>query len=63
MCYSNAQNDQECLYFIHYARIDLLVNKVIICDQWRNQTRASQGIAQASSYTALPSALRPNQVT
>ena len=28
--------------------------------QWRNQTRASQGIARASSYTALPSALRPN---
>ena len=31
----------------------------VVSAQWHNQTRASQGIAQASSYTALPSALRP----
>jgi len=31
----------------------------VVSAQWHNQTRASQGIAQASSYTALPSALTP----
>ena len=41
---------------------ELATNKSLVrlWMQWRNQTRASQGIARASSYTALPSALRPN---
>ena len=43
-----------CIFYPQYIVISLK------SQHWRNQTRASQGIAQASSYTALPSALRPD---